>query len=155
MNKRIFTLMALLTLTAIVSVACATGAAPAAPVAEKTDTDTVDLLSLPKNNQGYRQASAEQLASALKAKNFTLVNVHIPYAGEIPQTDALVPFNDIQNNLAQLPADKNAPVVVYCRSGSMSAAASKTLVGLGYTNIIDISGGMNAWQKMGGTLVNR
>lgn len=152
MNKRIFALMALLTLTAIVSVACATGTAP---TAEKTDTDTVDLLSLPKNNQGYRQASAEQLASALKAKNFTLVNVHIPYAGEIPQTDALVPFNDIQNNLEQLPADKSAPVVVYCRSGSMSAAASKTLVGLGYTNIIDISGGMNAWQKMGGTLVNR
>jgi len=152
MNKRIFALMALLTLTAIVSVACATGTAP---TAEKTDTDTVDLLSLPKNNQGYRQASAEQLASALKAKKFTLVNVHIPYAGEIPQTDALVPFNDIQNNLEQLPADKSAPVVVYCRSGSMSAAASKTLVGLGYTNIIDISGGMNAWQKMGGTLVNR
>lgn len=152
MSKRIFSVMALLTLTAIVSVACATGVAPAA---EKTAADTSDLLSLPKNSQGYRQASAEQLASALEAKNFTLVNVHIPYAGEIPQTDALVPFNDIQNNLDKLPADKNAPVVVYCRSGSMSRAASEELVGLGYTNIIDISGGMNAWQKMGGTLVNR
>lgn len=152
MNKRIFSVMVLLTLTAIISVACATGVAPAA---EKTAAGTADLLSLPKNNQGYRQASAEQLASALEGKNFTLVNVHIPYAGEIPQTDALVPFNDIQNNLDKLPADKNAPVVVYCRSGSMSEAASKTLVGLGYTNIIDISGGMNAWQKTGGTLVNR
>jgi len=152
MNKRISTLMALFTSTAIVSVACTTGTAP---VAKQTTPDTVDLLSLPKNNQGYRQASADQLASALKAKNFTLINVHIPYAGEIPQTDALVPFNDIQNNLDQFPADKNTPVAVYCHSGSMGASASKTLVDLGYINIIDISGGMKAWQKTGGTLVNR
>ncbi len=113
------------------------------------------IFTLPKNNAGYIDISASQLQEAMTDKNFTLVNVHIPYAGEIPQTDAFVPFNEIEANLNQLPADKNAPIAVYCRSGSMSAQASKTLVNLGYTNIVDVNGGMNAWQSAGNKLLSK
>lgn len=156
MNRtKLFTLFPLLALIAVVSVACAGGASDTAAAIPKVDGPAVDLLSLPTNASGYRDATAEQLASALANKDFTLVNVHIPYAGDLPETDASIPFNEIESNLSKLPNDKTAPIVVYCRSGNMSATASKTLAGLGYTNVVDINGGMIAWQQAGGKLIDK
>ena len=57
----------------------------------------------------------------------------------------LVPVIDLPANLAQLPADKAAPVVVLCASGHRGAMAQMYLQALGYTNIRNLNGGMNAW----------
>lgn len=94
----------------------------------------------------------EELAHWLKSKDFFLVNTHVPYEGEIAQTDAFIPYNEIEKNLARLPADKHAPIVVYCRSGRMSAIAANTLQDLGYANVWDLEGGMIAWEKAGFTV---
>lgn len=80
-----------------------------------------------------------------------LVNVHIPYEGHIDGTDDFVPFDGI-GTWDGLPADRAVPIALYCRSGSMSAQASATLVELGYTNVIDLEGGMNAWTAAGNQL---
>lgn len=42
-------------------------------------------------------------------------------------------------------SDKDATILVYCRSGRRSEASAKELIDLGYTNIIDI-GGIIDWQ---------
>lgn len=76
------------------------------------------------------------------SKNFQLVNVHIPYEGEIAKTDTLIGFNKIDKNLDKLPNDKTAQIVLCCRSGRMSQAATETLVKLGYTNVWNLEGGI-------------
>lgn len=97
----------------------------------------------------YQDISATELLAMLKTKDFTLVNVHIPFEGNLPQTDVSIPYDTIGQNLSKLPADKNSKIVLYCRSGSMSTMAANELVKLGYTHILNLSGGMYAWEDAG------
>jgi rhodanese-related sulfurtransferase len=97
----------------------------------------------------YIEVSVSELRSMLTNKDFMLVNVHIPFEGNIPNTDVSIPYDQIAQNLDRLPADKNAEIVLYCRSDRMSTIASETLVGMGYINIYNLVGGMVAWENAG------
>lgn len=99
----------------------------------------------------YININAEGLDTMLKDKDFTLVNVHIPFAGDIPNTDLSIPYNEITESsyLSQLPEDKDAKIVLYCRSGRMSQIASEELVSLGYTNVWNFKNGMVEWEQAG------
>jgi len=146
MKRSLFTLTLLAVGIIFILVGCGTASSRSSPA-------EVDLFDLPENDAGYVESSVEQLAPALEEKDFSLINVHIPYAGEIPQTDAFIPFDQIKAQPDQLPADKAARLVIYCRSGSMSAQAAQTLTELGYTNVVDVKGGMQAWQAAGHELI--
>jgi rhodanese-related sulfurtransferase len=91
----------------------------------------------------------------LGQKDFFFVNTHTPYEGEISLTDAFIPFDQVEQEIGQVPADKVAKIVVYCRSGRMSAIAAETLTRLGYTNVWDLDGGMAAWQTAGFPIAGR
>ncbi len=55
-----------------------------------------------------------------------------------------VPNEDINTTPPKELPDKNAEILVYCRSGHRSKQASDKLVKMGYTNIYDF-GGINTW----------
>jgi len=97
----------------------------------------------------YRDIIPLELQSMEEAGDLSLINVHVPFAGNIPGTDESIPFNEIGENLDRLPADKDSRVVLYCRSGPMSERAAAELVGLGYTDVYNLDGGMIAWSSAG------
>jgi len=103
----------------------------------------------------YTNISVNELQSLFENKDFLFINVHVPFAGDIPNTDLSIPFDQIQQNVDKLPDEKDAKIVIYCRSGSMSSVSATALVKLGYTNIWNLEGGFNAWEQAGLPLEGR
>ena len=116
-------------------------------------SEKVDLTGEKVNVDGgsYTNIDSKQLDAMFKDKDFVLVNVHIPFAGDIPNTDLSIPYDQIFESqyLSQLSADKNTKIVLYCRSGRMSQIAAEKLVSLGYTNIWNLKEGMVEWEQAG------
>lgn len=152
MNRTKYMLFILMALIPLALAACG-GATNSGPAGE-IDLDA-QIQPVPVDGGAYTDVSVEGLAAMLENKDFPLINVHIPYEGEIEGTDEFVPFNEIESNLDKFPEDKDAQIVVYCRSGSMSAQAALTLVELGYTDVWNVDGGMIAWENSGRPLLNR
>ncbi len=100
------------------------------------------------SESGVKKVSALEAQDIINNKDTFILDVHIPEQQHISGTDAFIPYNQISQNLSQLPQDKNTPLFVYCRSGSMSDSASKELVELGYTNVSDLVGGINAYREV-------
>ena len=61
---------------------------------------------------------------------------HIPNAINIP-------LGDVVNGVNQAGLAKDAPIMVYCRSGARSADAARKLINAGYTQIYDLGGIIN------------
>jgi rhodanese-related sulfurtransferase len=146
MNNRIWFYTLLLSVAALLLASCGTGGT--------SSGGGQTPLGFAKNSDGYADISVEELAELLEDRDLTMVNVHIPYEGELPQTDLLIPYDEIEDHLAELPA-KDAPIVLYCRSGSMSTTAARILAEEGYTNVMELDGGFNAWEAAGYELLMR
>ena len=145
MKQKTWVSVGVLALLALLVAACGT----ASPTAGSSPAQG----EFSKNADGYADIDVEQLAGMLDDEGLTLINVHIPYEGEIPETDLFIPFDEITDHQDQLP-DKDAPIVLYCRSGSMSTSAARDLVALGYTNVLEVDGGFNAWKAAGYELLD-
>ena len=150
MKVRVIPVTSLLALLILVPAAFGESAI-SAPAAARTGQG---LPVPPKNAAGYMKLSVEQLAASMTSKHFALVNVHVPFQGNLPNTDLSVPYDQIKGNLDKLPG-KNAPIVLYCRSGSMSTQAAKALAAAGYTKVYELDGGFNAWKAAGHDLLNK
>lgn len=112
-------------------------------------TTTAPVATVQVEGGSYTNVTPQQLAGMLKQKDFFFVNVHIPYEGEIESTDAEIPYDQTAQQLSQYPANKNAKIVLYCRSGRMSSIAAEELIEAGYTNVWNLDGGMAAWEQQG------
>jgi len=60
-----------------------------------------------------------------------------------------IPLRQLAKRLDQLPPDKQAPLAIICRSGGRSSYGTMALWLLGYRNLKNIMGGMQAWEREG------
>lgn len=73
--------------------------------------------------------------------------VHVPFAKNVPLD---------QLNASSIAAGRNGssdPLYVICRSGSRAGQACDKLVAAGYTNVVNVEGGTQAWDQSGLSVV--
>jgi len=96
----------------------------------------------------YTQISQEEAKRMMdEAENVVVLDVreqHEYDAGHIPGAQ-LLPVGSIDEaSAARVIPDQDSVVLVYCRSGNRSKAASEKLVSLGYAKVYEF-GGINTW----------
>jgi rhodanese-related sulfurtransferase len=106
---------------------------------EKKESDTPATYTTLNVQEAYDKFS--------KSDNALIVDVRNPEewaATGIPPGAALIPLPEIEQRAAdELPKDKE--IYVICNSGNRSRTASEVLIQQGYTNVINIDGGIQAW----------
>jgi len=87
------------------------------------------------------------LRERLEEGEGTLVDVreYAEFAGGRVADARLMPLGDLEGRHQEL--DHSKPIYVMCRTGRRSAEAQKKLRALGFTNVINVVGGIEAWKK--------
>ena len=111
------------------------------------DGPTAIVVSDIKENKMYEMISAQEAKEIMDSGvDHIILDVREQDeydAGHIPDA-ILLPYTQIEQKVEDVILDKNALVLVYCRSGRRSKIASETLSALGYTNVKEF-GGINDW----------
>ena len=112
------------------------------------------IYSISTQKAEVKLVEADEFERLMKQEGVFVLNVHTPYEGELNGTREFIEdWENIELHQEQLPEDKNTPILIYCRSGRMSASASQQLVRLEYKNVYDLNGGMNAWKSSGREII--
>ncbi|WML31367.1 rhodanese-like domain-containing protein [Neobacillus sp. OS1-32] len=96
--------------------------------------------------KGITNISTAELKTILNDKNKQFVDVRTPgeYKGNHIRGFKNIPLQQLGQKAAK-ELSKEKEVVVICQSGMRSKQASKLLKKLGYSNVINVKGGMSAW----------
>lgn len=112
-------------------------------------------LGLNKNEKA-NLVNSDEFENLMNEENIFVIQAHTPYQEEIEGTNLITEdWENIESYLSELPQDKNTKILVYCRSGRMSAISAQQLIDLGYKNVYDLEGGMKAWEGGGRNLISR
>ena len=98
------------------------------------------------NKTEYIRISAEEAKAIIDSENVIILDVRTQEefdSGHI-ENAVLLPITEITDNAEGILPDKDAKILVYCRSGNRSATAARELIRMGYTNVYDF-GGINTW----------
>lgn len=98
------------------------------------------------------QLSVDQLKEKLAAvADLQVVDVRRPTEygnGHVPRA-LNAPLGNLDRIAAQLPFAKDKPTAVICAGGYRSSAAASLLEQIGFTNLLNVSGGTGAWVNAG------
>lgn len=95
----------------------------------------------------YKEISVQELKMKLDSKeNIVLVDVRESHEKAISDIGGqLIPLSRFETDYVKLESQKDAEIVLYCRSGGRSGQAAGFLVSKGFTNVTNVLGGINKW----------
>ncbi len=96
------------------------------------------------------KVNADDFGKGINNKNVQVLDVRT--AGEFKTGHIKNALQADWNNKEQFNerikfVDKDKPVYIYCLAGGRSAAAADWMRKNGYTNVVELTGGINAWKK--------
>lgn len=99
-----------------------------------------------ENTAKYHKITAAEAYAMMNEKEVVIVDVRTKseYNEGHIKGAILIPNETIGKEIPSDLPDKNATVLLYCRSGRRSREAANKLVELGYKNVYDF-GGINDW----------
>ena len=112
---------------------------------------TPSPLAAPQMAPAVTNISVSDLKQRLDQKQqFVLLDVRTPeeYTGDGHVAGSrLLPLQDLTSRAGELPKDQ--PIACICRSGNRSTTACEQLRRLGFTQLLNVEGGMHAWARAG------
>ena len=93
--------------------------------------------------------SVHQLQERMQTDgDFVLLDVRNPVEHELGNLGGRsIPVDALERQTQLLPEDRGQTIAVYCRSGGRSAKACAILQRMGYTRVLNVKGGVLAWQR--------
>ena len=140
--------LAALVVAATITAGCGGSAGKTSSASAKGEERTATSAGAP-----FARLDPAAFARHMGDKGAVLIDVHVPYEGELPHTDAFIPFDHVAG-ASQLPKNRNTEILLYCRTGRMSEIAANTLHAAGYTRLAHLEGGMRAWESSGHPLLH-
>src|SRR5215471_13926014 len=109
-----------------------------------------DILSQVKKS--IREVRVQEVESALRSGNdFVLLDVREKdewEEGHLPGA-IFLPRGFLEQKVEKTVTNKQTPITVYCAGGTRSALAARSLVELGYTDVVSMAGGYGEWKNNG------
>ena len=104
----------------------------------KTKKDTEDMT----DKAAYQKISAEEAYEMMASQEVVVVDVRTQeeYDGGHIENAVLVPNESIVSEMPEALPDKEATLLIYCRSGRRSKEAAQKLLSLGYQSVYDFGG---------------
>jgi rhodanese-related sulfurtransferase len=103
------------------------------------------MANIPENWYATNSGAVNEML--VNGEEFTLIDTRRPeeFAEGHVNGAVSIPLEELMADLSLLP-DKEAKIVVYCKSGIRSAIATQALLMNGYPNALSMGGGILAWQ---------
>jgi rhodanese-related sulfurtransferase len=111
------------------------------------------MLVWPLVRRGAAGASVGTLEATMLINQKDAIVIDVREPGEFAQTHILnsrnVPLGEIEARIKELERFKEKPVIVSCATGNRSGSAASVLRKHGFTNVVNLAGGVAAWQQAG------
>jgi len=107
---------------------------------------TIDVLEA-ERRRGAPAEAAEASGADVGAATPLLIDVREPneFAAVRAEGAILVPLSTFMLRYRELPRDR--PLLMICRSGERSGQATAFLIANGWTDVVNLAGGMLAWER--------
>jgi rhodanese-related sulfurtransferase len=108
-------------------------------------------LLWPMLTQRGKRATPQDVTLLINRSKATIVDVRdaMEFAeGHLPEAKN-IPLADLDKRIGELEKFKSKSVVVVCKTGARASSAAAKLAKAGFADVVNLDGGVAAWQKAG------
>ena len=104
-------------------------------------------LEMSRFTRKYKLVNTNEAVKLMNAEETVIIDVR-----EEKEIDGIIKnskhisLGELKDKIGLLGSNKQAPVLVYCRTGHRSNAASQTITKAGFENVSSLTGGIQAWE---------